>query len=208
MERKADRKAPWCEPSQPPCLTPRKTAPRVSAPALDHRPDRRPSPVPFVLKTVGPRCKLPTRALKIAPTVSLPQLPRPCRAVNYRHGPWFCERTFAWAHSLAACPPSLPLSLSLPRRVRTRTRRARPAPGYGTDLFLSFSLSPTCARPSHAHTPRSATEPNATEGHLHAASQRLAPSIPPNHARGVAPESTGRRPTNPQPTTQPYGEST
>ena len=100
MERKADRKAPWCEPSQPPCLTPRKTAPRVSAPALDHRPDRRPSPVPFVLKTVGPRCKLPTRALKIAPTVSLPQLPRPCRAVNYRHGPWFCKRTFA--------PPHLP----------------------------------------------------------------------------------------------------
>ena len=164
MERKADRKAPWCEPSQPPCLTPRKTAPRVSAPALDHRPDRRPSPVPFVLKTVGPRCKLPTRALKIAPTVSLPQLPRPCRAVNYRHGPWFCKRTFAWA-SFAACPP-LPLSLplSLPRHVRTRTRRSRPAPGFS--LSSSFSLSLTRARPSHAHAPRPATEPSATEGHL------------------------------------------
>ena len=171
MERKADRKAPWCEPSQPPCLTPRKTAPRVSAPALDHRPDRRPSPVPFVLKTVGPRCKLPTRALKIAPTVSLPQLPRPCRAVNYRHGPWFCKRTFAWASASRPAPLSLSLSLSLPRRVRTRTRRARPAPGYGTDHFsLSpyCSLSPTRARPSHAHAPRSATGPSATEGRLHA----------------------------------------
>ena len=127
MERKADRKAPWCEPSQPPCLTPRKTAPRVSAPALDHRPDRRPSPVPFVLKTVGPRCKLPTRALKIAPTVSLPQLPRPCRAVNYRHGPWFCERTFAWALSLSARPPPLSLSLSLFLSLSRPHARAHPA---------------------------------------------------------------------------------
>ena len=151
MERKADRKAPWCEPSQPPCLTPRKTAPRVSAPALDHRPDRRPSPVPFVLKTVGPRCKLPTRALKIAPTVSLPQLPRPCRAVNYRHGPWFCERTFAWALSLAARPP-LPLSLS-----------------------LSFSLSTTRTRPSCAYAPRSATGPSAAEKPLARRPHSLAP---------------------------------
>ena len=163
MERKADRKAPWCEPSQPPCLTPRKTAPRVSAPALDHRPDRRPSPVPFVLKTVGPRCKLPTRALKIAPTVSLPQLPRPCRAVNYRHGPWFCKRTFAWA-SLAACPPSLSLPpflspstrahahAPLPPRARVR---ARPL----LSLLFFLSLAHTCASIPHARaTPGYGTE--------------------------------------------------
>jgi len=98
-------------------------SPHLSAPALDHRPDRRPSPAPFVLKNVGPRCKLPRRKL-------------PARALALQ--------TDVRLGARPRGPPPLSLSLSFSLSTCAHTHAPRPPrarvrnrPLLSLPLFLS-----------------------------------------------------------------------